>query len=134
MSPKRILVVVDEPDVCRYLAILFEGSGYAVSCACNGFEAANRVRQARPDLIMLDPSLPSKTGLKFYREMKATPELRRVPIVFIATPAGLKTKPGGRLPPPDGRIAKPVNPEEMIGLVGRLIAGPPPACAPEGVS
>ncbi len=87
MSPKRILVVDDEPDVCRYLAILFEGSGYAVSCACDGYEAAHQVRQARPDLIMLDPSMPHKTGLKFYREMKSTLELSRIPIVFVAMPA-----------------------------------------------
>jgi CheY-like chemotaxis protein len=121
MSPKRILVVDDEPDVCRYLAILFEGSGYAVSCACDGYEAAHRVRQMRPDLIMLDPSMPNKTGLKFYREMKSTPELSRIPIVFVAMPAGLREKAGHRLPPPDGLIAKPVNPDEMIGLVNRLV-------------
>lgn len=121
MNSKRILVVDDEPDVCRYLAILFEGSGYAVSCACDGYEAAHRVRQARPDLIMLDPSMPHKTGLKFYREMKSTPELSRIPIVFVGTPSGHRERPSHRLPPPDGLIAKPVNPDEMIGLVNRLV-------------
>jgi CheY-like chemotaxis protein len=121
MSPKTILVVDDEPDICRYLAILFEGSGYSVICACSGYEAAQQVRQLRPDLIMLDPSLPSKSGLKFYREMKSTPELSRIPIVLVATPAVLREKPGHGLPPPDGVIAKPVDPAEMIGLVNRLV-------------
>jgi CheY-like chemotaxis protein len=121
MDSKRILVVDDEPDVCRYLAILFEGSGYAVSCACDGYQAAHSVRQARPDLIMLDPSMPRNTGLKFYREMKSTAELSRIPIVFVGTSSGPREMPSHRLPPPDGRIAKPVNPDEMIGLVNRLV-------------
>jgi CheY-like chemotaxis protein len=121
MSLKRILVVDDEPDVCRYLAIFFEKTGYVVSCACDGYEAAHLVKQARPDLIMLDPSMPGKTGLKFYREMKSTSELSRIPIVFVAPPAALRGWRGNGLPPPDGQIAKPVDPDEMIGLVNRLI-------------
>ncbi len=121
MSLKRILVVDDEPDVCRYLGILFEKTGYTVICACNGYEAAQQVRHARPDLIMLDPSMPSKTGLKFYREMKSTSELSRIPIVFVAPAAALRDRTAHGLPPPDGLIVKPVNPDEMIGLVGRLL-------------
>jgi CheY-like chemotaxis protein len=131
MSPKRILVVDDEPDVCRYLAILFEGSGYAVSCACDAYEAAHRVKQARPDLIMLDLSLPHKSGLKFYREMKSTLELSRIPIVVIAMPAGpranLRDADGlgaarHQLPPPDGIIVKPIQPDEMIRLVSGIMS------------
>jgi len=138
MSPIKILVVDDEPDVCRYLALLFEGPGYSVSCACDGQEAAYRVKQFRPDLIMLDLSMPNKSGMKFYREMKSTDELGRIPVVLVTMASGSRggSRDAGRLglaghqlPPPDGFIAKPIDPEEIIGLVNRLVAARKPAPA-----
>jgi CheY-like chemotaxis protein len=131
MSPKKILVVDDEPDLCRYFALLFQEHGYAVSCACDGQEAAFRVKQARPDLIMLDLSMPNKSGLKFYREMRSTAELSRIPVVLVGMPPGtrgsLRDADGSwmakyQLPPPDGFIAKPIDPDQMIGLVDRLVS------------
>jgi CheY-like chemotaxis protein len=131
MSAKRILVVDDEPDLCLYLARLFEEHGYSVACASDGYEAANKVKQTRPDLITLDLSMRKKSGVKFYREMKSTSELSRIPIVFVspASGAGGSFRDAGRargtrhpLPPPDGVVGKPINADEILGLAGRLIA------------
>jgi len=131
MSAKRILVIDDEQAACLYLARLFQEHGYSVACANDGYEAAGRVKQARPDLITLDLSMPNKSGVKFYREMKSTPELSRVPIVLVAAVPGF----GGKLrdaeryyvskhqvPPPDAFVAKPIDPDEMIGVVERLVS------------
>lgn len=138
MNTKRILVVDDEQDVCLYLARLFQEHGYSVACARDGYEAADNVKQTRPDLITLDLSMPNKSGVKFYREMKSTPELSRIPVVFVTAVAG----PGGnprdaerfystrhQVPPPDGFVAKPVDPDEMVGLVNRLVSERHPAAS-----
>jgi CheY-like chemotaxis protein len=127
---KKILVVDDEPDVCVYLTRLLEESGYAAMTAGNGNEAMDRVEKERPDLITLDLSMPDKSGVRFSREIKAKPEFNAIPVIFITGVTG----PGGnpadterfyrtrsQVPPPEGFIAKPVDPQELITLVKKLI-------------
>jgi len=130
---KRILVVDDEQDVCVYLARLFQEHGYSVACARNGNEASQSVEKEKPDLITLDLSMPDKSGVRFYREIKSNPALSRIPVVFVTGITG----PGGnpkdterfystrrQVPPPDGFIAKPIDQEEILGLVARLVGVP----------
>jgi len=127
---KKILVVDDEADVCTYLGRLFRENGYAVACAGDGNQALEQVEKEKPDLITLDLSMPAKSGVKFYREIKAKPELSGVAVVLVTGVTG----PGGnpadterfystrrQAPPPDGFIAKPIDREEILELVSRLI-------------
>ncbi len=127
----RILVVEDEADICTYLCRLFQENGYEVACAHDGAEAEAAVIACRPDLITLDLSMPVESGVRFYRDLRADPKLAGIPVVFVTGVTG----PGGSaadterfyrtrrgLPPPDGFVAKPVEPEEILGVVKRLIA------------
>lgn len=126
----RILVVDDEADICAYLSRLFEENGYSVTCAGDGNEASQAVESEKPDLITLDLSMPSKSGVKFYREIKSNPAFNHIPVVLVTGVTG----PGGdaadterfyrtrhQVPPPDGFVAKPIDPEEMLGVVRRLM-------------
>jgi CheY-like chemotaxis protein len=102
MSAKRILVVDEEREVRLYLARLFQDHGYSVAHASDGYEAARQVKQARPDLITLDLSMPNKSGVKFYREMRSTAELSRIPVLFVAGTAGaggIRARQSGFMPP-----------------------------------
>ncbi len=127
---KKILVVDDEPDVCTYLSRLFSENGYAVSCAGDGNQALDQVERDRPDLITLDLSMPNKSGVRLYRDIRSDPRLSKTPVVLVTGVTG----PGGdtaaterfystrsHVPPPDGFVAKPVEPDEIIGVVRRLI-------------
>lgn len=126
---KKILVVDDEADVRLYLSKLLEENGYDAVCACDGGEAIEKVEREKPDLITLDLSMPNKSGVKFYREIKSKPEFSAVPVVFVTGITGI----GGptdterfystrhQVPPPDGFIAKPIDPYEMLGLIQKLI-------------
>ncbi len=126
---KKILVVDDEQDVCVYLSRLFQENGYAVTCAADGNEALTSVAKDRPDLITLDLSMPNKSGARFYREIKADPQLRAIPVVMVTGVTGF----GGsaadterfyrtrhQAPPPEGFVAKPVDAQEIVEVVNRL--------------
>jgi CheY-like chemotaxis protein len=128
--PGKILVVDDEQDVRVYLARLFQENGYQVSCAADGNEAAAAVREGRPDLITLDLSMPNKSGVRFYRDLKSDPSSADIPVVLVTGVTG----PGGnaadterfyrtrhQVPPPEGFVPKPVDPEEILALVKRLL-------------
>ena len=127
---KRILVVDDEPDVLQYLATFYQDNGYDVVTAKDGDEATQRFQSDTPDLISLDISMPGKTGVRFYREMKENPVTAGVPIIIVTAITGygddkdafknfISTR--KQVPPPEGFISKPVDTDELLATVKKLI-------------
>ncbi len=128
---KRILVVDDEPDVVTYLVTLLEDNGYETDSAADGNQAIERVRQRKPDLIALDISMPEKSGIKFYRELKQDPELSFVPVLVVTAVTGYGDDPDvfqkflssrKQVPPPEGFIAKPIDQDEILEAIRGLVA------------
>ena len=120
---KTILVVDDEPDVRTFLSTLFEDSGYATVMAQDGNEALSRVKEKAPDLVTLDITMPNKSGVKFYREMKESAEWKKVPIIIVTGVSGeFKTFISTRkqVPPPEGYLSKPIDKTEILKLVKKL--------------
>jgi CheY-like chemotaxis protein len=120
---KTILIVDDEPDVLTYLSTLFEDSGYATTKARDGNEALTKVKSKTPDMVTLDITMPNKSGVKFYREMKESAEWKKIPIVIVTGVAGefknfISTR--KQVPPPEGYLQKPIDAKEIIALAGKL--------------
>ncbi|MBI5115663.1 response regulator [Candidatus Poribacteria bacterium] len=130
---KKILVLDDEPDVVTYLVSLLEDNDYIVVSAMDGKEGMAKAKSEKPDLITLDISMPEKSGVRFYREVKSDPEMKRIPIVIVTGVSS--TQDGGtgkdferflgtrkQVPPPDGFIMKPIDESELLGTVKKLLA------------
>jgi len=129
---KKILVVDDEPDVVAYLLSLFEDNDYIVVSASDGEDAMNKVKSEKPDLVTLDISMPEKSGVRFYREVKQDAALKDIPVVIVT---GVEsTQDGGTgsdfqrflstrksIPPPDGFITKPIEKAELLGAVKKCL-------------
>jgi len=90
---KKILAIDDEPDERLYLATLLEDNGYATDTAEDGNEGMEKAKAAPPDLITLDISMPEKSGVRFYREIRKDPELAKIPIVIVTGVTGLGGNP-----------------------------------------
>ena len=122
---KKILVVDDEPDTRTFFATLLEDAGHETVMAENGQEALAKVRDQRPDLITLDISMPETSGVKFYRDIKESPEYRDIPVIIIT---GISEDFEGfissrrQVPPPEGYLAKPIDQQEFVELVDKLIS------------
>lgn len=121
---KRILVVDDEPDVVTYLTTVLRDAGFEPSEARDGEEALRKIREVRPDLITLDITMPEMTGVKTYRTLKEDPDLKAIPVVIVTGVAHefrqfISTR--TQVPAPEGYLEKPVNPEELLAEVRRLI-------------
>jgi CheY-like chemotaxis protein len=68
-NAKKILVIDDVPDIVEILRVQLEARGYKVYCAYDGEEGLKIAHQVRPDLVLLDISMPKKGGLHFYSEI-----------------------------------------------------------------
>jgi CheY-like chemotaxis protein len=86
----RVLVVEDEPIIRRVLEDGLTDAGFHVTTAANGAVALDRVRQHRPDAVLLDLLMPVMDGLAFLRERQHHPLLASVPVVVLSA-GGLPT-------------------------------------------
>lgn len=125
MSDKRkIIVIDDDPDIVTFLTTLLEDNGYDYVTATNGQEGIERARAEKPDLILLDITMPEKSGVRFYREVRDDPELKNTPVVMVTGVMEefkkfISTR--KQVPPPDGYITKPIDKDELLATIAKLL-------------
>jgi len=80
----KILIAEDERDIRDLVAFTLRFAGYEVAAAANGEEAVQLASKEDPDLILLDVRMPRMTGYEACRILKANPEMKDIPIVFLS--------------------------------------------------
>jgi CheY-like chemotaxis protein len=127
---KLVLVVEDQPDERAYLKAFLADNGYGVVTAEDGDEAMAVVRRDHPDLVTLDITMPKKSGVRFYRELKGDPDLESTPVVVVTAVTGFGGDPSGfkkfisareQVPAPEGFVSKPVDQAELLTVVAGLL-------------
>ena len=88
MDKKSVLLVEDEEDICELIRYNLDREGYRVLCAETGEEGLKMARREIPDAILLDLMLPGVDGLEVCRQLKASSETSRIPIVMVSAPDG----------------------------------------------
>jgi len=124
---KTVLIIDDEPDTLTYFSNLLEDNGFATVTAENGAEAIARVKESTPDLITLDITMPETSGVRCYRELREHEAWRNIPVIMVTGIAeDFRTFISSRkhVPPPDGYLSKPIDEEEFLGMVRRLLTLP----------
>jgi CheY-like chemotaxis protein len=87
MNPpkKRILIVDDSPTALVWQLLLLQGERYDTLTATDGAEGVRIALLERPDLILLDVTMPSMDGFAACRALRAAPETREIPIIMVTT-------------------------------------------------
>jgi twitching motility two-component system response regulator PilH len=80
---KRILVVEDDQKIAMALMIRLKANGYDASVAPDALAGASKARAIKPDLILLDISMPGGNGLQLAETFQRIPETTGTPIIFI---------------------------------------------------
>jgi CheY-like chemotaxis protein len=79
---KTILIVDDELGNAEVLSLILEDEGYRVFCAANGRDGLDRVREVRPDLVVLDFMMPVMNGAEMGHALRANPATAHIKIVM----------------------------------------------------
>ncbi|MEA3195632.1 MAG: hypothetical protein QOD26_3965 [Betaproteobacteria bacterium] len=82
-APRRVLVVDDNIDAARALGLLLEQMGHDVQVAHDGLAALEAVRGNRPEVVLLDISMPGVDGLGVVRRLRQDPLFQKVPFVAV---------------------------------------------------
>lgn len=127
---KKILIIDDEKSIVLYLETLLQDNGYSTVSAADGVEGMERVRDENPDLICLDITMPEKSGIRFYKELREEPELADVPVIVVTAVTGyggdseafkhfLDTR--SQFPAPQRFFSKPIDRDEFLQAVRELL-------------
>jgi two-component system, OmpR family, KDP operon response regulator KdpE len=114
MSGGTILVVDDEPQIRRVLRTTLTSSGYAITEARSGEEALEKIREARPDLILLDVNMPGIGGLEICREIRESSD---VPIIMLTVRSAERDKVRALDAGADDYVVKPFGMEELLARI-----------------
>ncbi|MCP4105185.1 MAG: response regulator [Desulfobacteraceae bacterium] len=79
----RILIVDDFPENIRVLGTILKHEGYSTIVATDGLKALKAVEKAFPDLILLDVMMPGINGFETCRRLKASPDSKDIPVIFL---------------------------------------------------
>lgn len=80
---RKILMVDDEPDILKIVCLRLSKKGYEVVMASSGREALEKVRQLKPDVILMDYRMPDHDGLEVASMLRKDPVLRAIPIILM---------------------------------------------------
>jgi DNA-binding response OmpR family regulator len=120
-----ILVVDDEVDVRTLIRLLLERAGFDVTEASNGREALRRLHQARPELVVLDVTMPDLDG---WQTLERIRDLSDVPVLMLTARAAELDKVRGLKAGADDYVTKPFGRQELLARVEALLrrsTGPP---------
>ena len=123
---QRILVVDDDPIYIKSTKAILESNGYQVDSARNGEEALSKMRQSKPDLVLLDVMMDwVMEGVTISQEMMDERELQPIPIIMVTSIRSTEYQsifPQDQYLHIDSWLDKPCSPDKLISEVGKTLA------------
>jgi two-component system, OmpR family, phosphate regulon response regulator PhoB len=120
MNP-RILIVEDEEALTLLLRYNLEAAGYDIESVARGDDADLRLREAIPDLVILDWMLPGVSGIELCRRLRSRPETRQLPIVMLTARGEESERVRGLSTGADDYVVKPFSVPELLARVQALL-------------
>jgi len=117
MSKKSILVVEDEEDIQQLVSYNLVRAGFDVDCADSGEEALQRVRNKKPDLVLLDLMLPGIDGAEVCRVLRLDEQTRELPIIMLTAKGEEDDVMAGLDLGADDYITKPFSPGVLVSRI-----------------
>jgi twitching motility two-component system response regulator PilH len=117
-----ILVVEDSYTQRQIVADFLVKSEFTVTTAQDGIEALEQIRQACPDLIILDIIMPHLNGFEVCRRLKSHPTTKNIPIIMCSSKCTNADRYWGLKQGADAFLGKPCHSKELIEIVKQLLS------------
>ncbi|OGO75600.1 MAG: two-component system response regulator [Chloroflexi bacterium RIFOXYC12_FULL_59_14] len=118
----KILIAEDERDIRDLVAFTLRFAGYEVAAAANGEEAVAMASKENPDLILMDVRMPRMTGYDACRILKANPDMKDIPIVFLSAKGQESEIQTGMEVGAEEYLLKPFAPDQLTERVKAILA------------
>jgi len=119
---KKILLIEDEEIMVDLLQRKLTAEGYETSVARDGQEGMEKMKEVKPDLILLDIIMPKMGGFEVMEEMKGDGELKKIPVIVISNSGQpVEIDKAQTLGAKDWLIKTEFDPQEVINKVKKQI-------------
>ena len=118
----RILIAEDERDIRELIAFTLKFAGHEVIATSNGEEALQAALSEKPDLVLLDVRMPRMSGYQACEKIKADPETRQIPVVFLSAKGQESEVKTGMDAGADEYILKPFSPDQLTARIKSILA------------
>lgn len=125
MADAKILIVDDDQDIRHLLGHRLKAQGYEAVFAGDAISAVNQARTERPDLILLDLSLPAGDGYVVMERLRAMPALEGIPVIVVSARDPLSEEERFAQSGADAFFRKPFDYEELVNAIGRALGAEP---------
>lgn len=117
-----VILVVDDSSTDREIVSLcLQKAGHSVMVAENALKAQEKLKQTKPDLIILDVILPDQSGFELCRSIKDNPQTATIPVIMSSTKGTDVDKMWGNMLGADAYLPKPINQKELAQTVQKLL-------------
>lgn len=121
MSKQTILVVDDEQDLLDLIEYNLKKEGYNVLKAENGVQGLEMAKEYKPNLILLDIMMPKLDGIQVCEKMRANPDLKPIPVIFLTARSDEKTEVEGLDIGADDFITKPISTTKLLSRIKAVL-------------
>ena len=123
MTQRTVLVVDDEPFICRSLTFVLRKENYLVLEARNGEEALAAIRQHKPDLVFLDVMMPKLNGFQVTQQVRSDPTLDSVKIILLTAKGQESDREVGKTAGANDYMTKPFSPTKILDRAREILDG-----------
>jgi two-component system cell cycle response regulator DivK len=119
---RTILIVEDSDDARYFMRLALEQRGYLITEAENGAKAVELAQRERPDIILMDLSLPILDGIAATEKIRATDGLGGIPIIAVTAHQETDFRAGAKAAGFDAYVTKPLDMDFLGDLIEGLLA------------
>jgi twitching motility two-component system response regulator PilH len=120
MAIKKILIVDDSPTDREFLSTLLAKNGFSVATAETAEDAMVKVKQAPPDLVLMDVVLPGQNGFQATRTLSRDDATKRIPVILCTSKGQETDRVWGLRQGARDYIVKPINQAELLAKIAAL--------------
>ena len=118
---QSVLIVDDESMARTLLRLMLVRAGFNVSEAEDGYDALEKVRKNRPDIILLDVMMPGMDGFTVCETLRSNPDTLSLPIIMLSAKTDLDSINKGLRAGATVYLTKPISPEDLTRHVREVL-------------
>ncbi|MEO7727668.1 MAG: response regulator [Burkholderiales bacterium] len=123
MQIRNVLVVEDSPTDSKLLCDMLVKNGFGVVSVGSAEEALERVKQTKPDLVLMDVVLPGQNGFQATRTLSRDDTTKDVPVIICSSKGQTTDKVWGMRQGAKNYLVKPVKQSELLAMIATLGQG-----------
>jgi two-component system chemotaxis response regulator CheY len=118
---KTIMVVDDSASIRQMVNFTIKNAGYEVIEAVDGRDALNKISGSQVHMVVTDLNMPNLDGIGLIKGVRASPSHKFIPIILLTTESQESKKMEGKQAGATGWIVKPFKPEQLIGVIKKVL-------------